>query len=307
MTTWQANLSLLLVSAIWGSSFVVVKEAVETVPPLLFVALRFWVGAAALAVVYWRALRSSPGVWRAGSLVGMLLFASFALQTFGLQTTTSAKAGFITGLSVVMVPIGSAILLRRPPRSVAVAGVALATIGLALLSVPDSLTPGLGDLLVLGCAFGFAAHILALGALPRGYHPGVLATAQLVASAISATVLVALLPDQRAPVSGSAWVAVLSMGLLATAGAYLIQTIAQRYTSPTDTALIFMAEPVFAALFAYFWRGETLQPRAWFGATLILAGMALAQLEVQVHAARVARHLLRGLQLLAFLVRTRGG
>lgn len=303
----QANLCLLLVTAVWGSSFVVVKEAVATVPPLLFIALRFWVGAAALAAVYWRSLRSSPGAWRAGAAVGVLLFASFALQTFGLQTTTSAKAGFITGLSVVIVPLGSALVLRRSPRPAAAVGIALAMAGLALLSMPENLTPNPGDLLVLGCAFGFAAHILALGALPVEYHPGVLATAQLVAAAASATVLAGLLPGQRSAVTGSAWLAVLSMGLLATAGAFLVQTIAQRYTSPTDTALIFLAEPVFAALFAYLWRGETLEPRGWLGATLILAGMALSQLEVQVHAARVARHLLRGLHLLALLVRSRGG
>lgn len=304
MATWQANLLLLITTAVWGSSFVIVKQAVAQVPPLLFIALRFWVGAAGLALVYRTALRSAE-TWVVGGRLGLLLFGSFALQTFGLQSTTSAKAGFITGLNAVFVPIGSTLLLRRSPRPAALAGVVSATLGLGLLSLPDHLVPDYGDLLVLLCALGFAAHILALGASPERLHPGALATVQLVAGAVAASLMVAFLPGQRGPVPGEVWPAILSMGLFATAGAYLAQTLAQRHTSPTDTALIFLAEPVFAAMFAYLWLGETMPTRAWVGAGLILAGMAVAQSEVHVHAARVARHVLRGFQLLALLVRAR--
>ncbi len=279
LSTWQANSSLLVVSLVWGLSFVMVKDAVRTVAPFVFLTLRFWLAAALLWAVYAGAARRAPlSTWLAGAATGMLLFAGFGFQTYGLQFTTSARAGFITGLSVVIVPVGSAILLRRPPGGWAVAGVALATLGLGLLSLDAAFVPGRGELLVLFCALAFAAHILALGHYAARHHPGVLAVSQITTAAVLFTAASLTLSSWPAHLTPGVWFSVAVMGLLATAGAFLVQTAVQRYTTPVSTALIFLAEPVFAALFGYRWHGDVLSARGWLGSGLILAAMALSEL-----------------------------
>ncbi len=168
-----ADLALLLVTAIWGGTFVMVKDAVEQYPVFPFLALRFGLATLVLAAVSGRRLRSLGGKgWAAGGLIGLFLFAGYALQTLGLQQGASAsKAGFITGLSVVIVPILSAAVLRRQPAPEAVLGVILATVGLAALTLDGNLEVTAAELLVLGCALSFALHIVAVSFLRPNMTP----------------------------------------------------------------------------------------------------------------------------------------
>lgn len=273
-----ADVALLWVTAIWGSTFVLVKDAVAQYPVLPFLALRFAVAAAALAPAAWRArARLRPSDLGAGALAGVLLFAGYAFQTFGLHETTAAKAGFITGLSVVLVPLFVALLWRRLPSRAALLGTALATAGLALLSLNADWSIQRGDLLVLGCAFGFAGHITALGALSPGRDARILTLVQVVTVAVlsgAASLTGAGLPA----VPTAVWGAALFTGLAATALAFYIQTAAQQFTTAGHTALIFSAEPVFAALFGVLVAGEHLAPRGWLGCAAILAGVILGAL-----------------------------
>ncbi len=284
---WQANLILLATTAVWGSSFVVVKEAVEAIDPYLFIALRFAVAGLLLGGIFGRRLLSSgPETWKAGAWMGLWLFLGFTFQTLGLALTSSTNSGFITGLCVVMVPLGSALLrLKWPDRSTSL-GVLLAAAGLVLLSTPDNLAPNRGDLLTLIAAVAFAIHILATGNYAPKHHPGVLALIQILtvglisslAAAASGSLSFVSLSAATAPV----WMAVIAMGIVATAGGYLAQTAVQRFTTPTSTALIFLMEPVFAAIFAFVFRGEVIGPQGWVGAGLILAGMAISELRSPV-------------------------
>lgn len=282
MQRWQANGLLLIVTLVWGLSFVILKDGTEAVAPLTFNALRFWIAIASVLPFAWRPLRQlPPRLWLAGAAAGLALFAGMALQILGLQLVSPATSAFITGLSVVLVPLGAAVVLRQPPGTGAIFGVIAATIGLALLSLKGSLMPGPGELLTLACAASFAAHILLIGRFTRDVHPIAFLTVQLLVTAVLSTLGVFLFEQPAGLLPGllpvaARW-ALLAMGLSASF-TYLLQIAAQRYTTPTETALIFLMEPVFAALFAFLFHGERLGSRGLAGAGLILLGMVLAEL-----------------------------
>ncbi|MEA3459758.1 MAG: DMT family transporter [Chloroflexota bacterium] len=286
----RADLALLLVALIWGATFVMVKEAVTNFPVFAFLALRFALAFAALLIIIWWRENSrknkegmpSPslgrGAIRAGVLIGLLLFAGYAFQTVGLRYTSPGKAGFITGLSVAIVPLFSALLLRRSPSRSAILGVTLATVGLALLSLRDGWTIARGDAIVLGCAFAFALHIISVGAFaPRMDTLNL--TAIQIATVALVSGLISLATERPWPTASQAvCFAALFTGIFATSLAFAVQNAAQRFTSPTHTALIFSTEPIFAALFSYLLAGERLSGRGLVGCGLILTGMITAEL-----------------------------
>ncbi|MCL6430208.1 MAG: DMT family transporter [Anaerolineae bacterium] len=273
-----ADLALLAVTAVWGSTFVLVKGAVARYPVLPFLSVRFAIAALVLLPA---ALARRPAVRRsdllAGVLAGGLLFAGYGFQTAGLQHTEAAKAGFITGLSVVLVPLFVAVLWRRLPSWQALAGTVLATVGLGMLSLGADWSIGRGDLLVLGCAFSFAGHITALGALSPGRDPRLLTLIQVSTVSVLSGALV-LARGAFPAMPGPVWGAAVFTGVAATALAFLIQTAAQQFTTAGHTALIFAAEPVFAALFGVLAAGERMLARGWAGCGLILAGVILGAL-----------------------------
>lgn len=289
-----ADASLLFVTAVWGATFVMVQDAVTGFPVFAFLALRFALAALVLLPFLLRnravgsadsrrslhaaGTRVAAASWLPGILVGIALFAGYAFQTFGLRFTTPAKAGFITGMSVVLVPLGQAIFLRRPPRRNSIIGVALAAAGLALLSLQADLSVSVGDLLVLACAVAFSVHILLVGRYAPDWQPLRLAFVQIVTVAVLSSAA-ALLVDRPVPwPPGNVWFAAAFTGLLATALAFFVQSRAQQATSPTHTALIFAAEPVFAGLFSFLLIGEVLGPRQILGSALIVAGMLVSEL-----------------------------
>ena len=181
------------------------------------------------------------------------------------------------GLSVVLTPLFAGLLLRQPPGRWPVSGALLAAVGLACLSL-QSLEVRRGDALVLGCAVAFAAHILLLGRYAPRFSTYRLAVVQLATAGLVALVWAGLAGDLVVPGSAEVWVALAITSVAASAGAFLIQTRAQREVSPTRTAVILTMEPVFAGLFGFLLAGERLSGRGWLGAGLILAGMLVAEL-----------------------------
>jgi drug/metabolite transporter (DMT)-like permease len=285
-----ADGSLLLVTVVWGTTFVVVKLAVETVDPLLFVALRFLAAAAVLGTLYWRRLACAPGAtWVAGGWLGLALLAGFALQTLGLRETTPARAAFITGLSIVMVPVLAAAFFGQRPGRLAVCGVGVSFAGLVVLSAPlaaDAAASGYpasaswrGDALVLGCALAFALHIVGVGHFAGRHDPRAITAVQVAVVALLAGVWAGA-SGAPLPTAWPVWGAVAYMGAVATALVFLLQNWAQIHTSSTHAALIFALEPAFAALFSFLLHGEQLTARSLAGGALILAGMVLAELRL---------------------------
>ena len=293
-----ADAALLFVTAVWGATFVMVQEAVTGFPVFAFLSLRFilatavllplflryrrsWqpgnVGAASSAVVQSEKVRASQTSLLPGIVIGLALFAGYAFQTFGLRLTTPAKAGFITGFSVVLVPLGETLFLRRPPGRNAIVGVGLAAVGLALLSLQSDMSVSLGDLLVLCCAIAFAAHILLIGRFAPYWPPLRLAFVQIATVAVVSSLAAVSVDRPIGWPPGNVWFAAAFTGLFATALAFFIQSRAQQATTSTHTALIFAAEPVFAGIFSFLLIGEVLGPRQILGCALILAGMLAAE------------------------------
>jgi drug/metabolite transporter (DMT)-like permease len=280
---WRADLTLAFITLIWGSTFVVVKEALADCSTLLFLALRFSLAAVSLAIVF-RPLPSKFTRLRllliGGGLAGVCLFAGYVFQTLGLRYTTPSKSAFITGLSIVLVPVIGALVQRRAPSLSEALGVVTATAGMAMMTLPaDSLRVEEGDLLTLACAVAFAAHILVVGHYAPQLGFQALTLVQIATAAVLSLASFWWVETPFIRWTPGVIAAVLVTGLLATALAFAAQAWAQQYTTPTRTALIFALEPVFAWATSFIVAGELLSRRATAGAALILAGILLVELK----------------------------
>jgi drug/metabolite transporter (DMT)-like permease len=274
--------SLVAVALVWGATFVLVKQALADVSTLLFLTLRFSAAAAALAFVFRREFRApnARASLLRGAFAGIFLFGGYVLQTAGLKFTSASKAGFITGLYVPLVPIIGGLIHQKLPQISELMGIAMACVGMFLMTVQkDILHIAPGDLLVAGCALAYAFHIVILGRFAPVSNIGVLTVAQISTGALLGAATFWWVEPARIVFSGSVWIALAVTSVLATAVAFTIQTWAQRWTSPTRTALIFAMEPVFAWVTAYLLIGEVLSRRAGVGAALILGGILMVELK----------------------------
>jgi drug/metabolite transporter (DMT)-like permease len=272
-----ALLALILVTAVWGITFVQVKDAVEVYPLFAFLAVRFAIASATLVVPAAPRLRSlGRQGFGAGLLLGSFLAAGYALQTAGLERTTVSSAGFITGLYVVLTPLVALALFRERLGLAVWAGVALAITGLAMLSGVEAGSP-LGDLLVLGCAAAFAFQIVVTGRFAPHHDPLALTFVQMLAALVGFTAIALALGQVEVPRGWTVWSALIVTGVFASALAYLIQTWAQQRTSATRVAIIYATEPVFAGFFGYVLAGDRLGTLGWIGCAVILAGIVVSE------------------------------
>jgi drug/metabolite transporter (DMT)-like permease len=278
----RADLALALIALIWGATFVVVKRALLDVSPFLYLAIRFSLAAAVLALWFRGRIRLGFGrqeYW-AGMRVGAILMLGYVLQTVGLATTSPSKSAFLTGLYIVLVPFVASLVYRVKPRILEVAGAFVAGFGMALLSISgESMSIATGDLLTLGCAAAFAVHIVLLGRWAPRFGFESLSLLQIVAAAAVAIVATPLIEEPFIRWTPAVTGAILIGGLLATALAFVLQTWAQQRTTPTRAAVIFSLEPVFAWLVSWTVEGEVLTLRAAAGAVCILGGILLVELK----------------------------
>lgn len=278
-----ADVALLIVTAIWGATFVMVDIAVETVSVFVFLAFRFSIAFIILGGIFGYFIWKNSITWKElgkGALVGVFLFSGYAFQTFGLELGTNpGKAAFITGLSVVFVPIFASILLKKVPPLLSWIGFLVAVVGLGLLSIEQNLIPQISDLLVLICAFMFAAHIVAIDRFIKTIDFRKLSIIQIGITMILSWVATVLFFNDSFPIIFSREVlfAMFFTGVLATAVVFVVQTIAQKYTPSTHVALIFAMEPVFGALFAVLFSDTMLSWQQWLGAGLIFISMIYQQ------------------------------
>ena len=279
---WTASLALVAAALLFGSTFLVVQDAVESVDPVPFLAVRFAIGAAVLAPLALRRgttdLRT-PGLVRAGALAGLALTAGYVLQTVGLQYTTSSVSAFLTYLLVVFVPLIVAVRTRRLPPGPTVVGVALAVGGLALLGGGDEVGAGRGELLTLGCALAFAVHLLVLADAAPRFPVAALSAVQF--AVVTGVLAVPALSSGGAGFDGGAWAAAAYTGVAVTALGLGLQAWGQRRVSATRAALLLLIEPVSAAVLG-FAAGERLGVAGGAGALLILAGILVSELAVPV-------------------------
>lgn len=292
----RAYLLMLLVVAVWGSTFVLIKGALADSTPAAFNLVRMTLAWLLLAIVYHRSWRGiHRGQLAAGALVGFFLAAGYQFQTTGLARTTPSKSAFITGLMVVMVPLFSSIPALRPPgahqpRWNAYTAAALAFIGILLLTapasgglMPDHSSINFGDVLTFGCAVAFALHCLALSHVsPRvSFQP--LALLQVGFCAVFMALSLPLIEHPQLKFTPRLISAIVIAAVLATAAAFSIQSWAQAILPSTHIALLLTLEPVFAWITSFLFTGERLGLRPAAGALLILAGIALTELLPQPH------------------------
>ena len=272
-----ALLALVLVTAVWGVTFVQVKDAVALYPLFAFLAVRFWIATLTLAVPGLPRVRSlgRPGLV-GGAFLGLLLAAGYTLQTAGLERTTVSSTGFITGMYVVLTPLIALVLVRSRIGLPVWGGVALSTIGLAMLSGihAGSVT---GDLLVLAAAAVYSLQIVLMERYAPRYDAVAFTFVEMLAAGVALGVVAAALGDLHLPHGWTVWGALLVTGVFASALAFLVQTWAQRRTSATRTALAFTMEPVWTAFFGYTLAGDRLGLLGWGGCAVIMAGIVLAE------------------------------
>jgi drug/metabolite transporter (DMT)-like permease len=289
----KAHAALLLCSFFWGVTFVVVKDALLDISVFGYLAARFLLGALPMIWFYWDDLRkiTREELWP-GVQIGLFMFAGYAFQTAGIARTTPSKAAFITGVSVVLVPIFVAVFWRKKIGPWAWIGAAGSFIGLYFLTVPkEGLTElNHGDLLVMGCAVMYALQIIYISRYSATYSLGALSCLQVILVGILSAIVV--------PVFNATGVepffvrftfrmefGVVVTAIFTTAIAYPLLVWAQRHTTATNTALILTTEPVFAALTSFFMEHERLGGRALTGAALILGGIFLAEWKGTIPAA----------------------
>ena len=276
---WQADCALAVVALVWGTTFVLVKQAITHISALYFLSLRFSLASLCLLVIFIPSFRSMStrellAGLRGGFTAGVFLWIGYVLQTFGLRYTSAANSGFLTGLYIVLVPLIGSVVYRQKPALRELAGLAVAAAGMVIMTLPTSGTRfsiNLGDSLTIACAVAFAFHLLVLGHFSKREKVEAVALGQLSCAALLSTA--SLMVEKPVAVwSPIVAFSIVITAVFATALAFALQTWGQKHTTSTRTALIFALEPVFALMTAIA-VGEPARWPAIVGGALILAGI----------------------------------
>jgi drug/metabolite transporter (DMT)-like permease len=270
--------TLLFVTLIWGATFALIKEALNSIGPFYFLAIRFTIAGIIMFFIFRKNFKEHS-IYPSYILGGIFLFLGYAFQTVGLKYTTASNAAFITGLSVVIVPFLEILFMKRKLPFSSSLGAVFSTIGLWLLTGIQAVTINYGDILTLICALCFALQIITVGIIAPDGDTGVVATTQVIIVAILSWVSIFIFKEGvHIQLSYTAIWAILITAIFATALAFYVQAFAQKEINPTTVALVFATEPVFGGIFGYLLLGEVLKLSGLIGAGLILLGMVLTQI-----------------------------
>jgi drug/metabolite transporter (DMT)-like permease len=273
-----AEIALIGVAAIWGLTFSLVQDAIGHIPVMTFLAYRFIPAALIVGAISRKQLAKLSRLgWRAGIVMGIFLTGGYVFQTFGLQRTSAAHAGFITGLWVVLTPVVGALFFHHRSSWYVWIAAGISAIGLLLLSGFGGRGRVAGDVLVLVCALCFTFHIFATDGAVQDHDVGALVAVQLAFCGLVSLAAAAGQGALELPRSGIVWLALAITAVIASALGFFVQTYAQTTAAPSRTALILASEPAFAGLFAYLLKGQTLTPLGWLGAALIMAAIVAVE------------------------------
>jgi drug/metabolite transporter (DMT)-like permease len=290
--SWFADINLLIVAFVWGTTFVIVQRAIAFLEPYSFNSIRFSLAALMLLIVILLFKQKSLQyfkkslIWKNGVILGFFLFLGYGFQTVGLLYTTSSKAGFITGLSVVLVPLLSYLFLNQKLNWQIGLSSMLAVFGLYLLTIRQSLSINIGDGYVLLCSVSFAMHIVFTGKFAKRLDAMSVTIVQLFTVSLFSFITAVFTENWKGIFASNKVLkpevitALFVTALFATALAFLAQTYFQSFTTPSRVALIFAMEPVFAAITAYIMLDERLGLKSLAGCFLILLGMLLSELKI---------------------------
>lgn len=289
MKRWLAIGGLILVTVIWGGGFVASDMALESMRPFQIMTVRFFLAAVLMGLISIRSLRGMKreAVW-AGILMGVALFAAFALQIIGLQYTTPSKNAFLTALNVVIVPFIAFLILKKKIGIKGIIGAVMSVAGVALLSLNGDLSLGLGDGLTLLCAVGFAFQIFLTSEFVKKYPATVLNFVQMMTAFVLSVISLFAFGETAFQVTSTGWLSVLYLGVVSTTVCYLLQTACQKYVDETKAAIILSMESLFGTLFSIIILHEIITPRMVAGCAIILAAVIISNLSETQEGAEAA-------------------
>ncbi len=275
----RAELILLAMTLIWGSTFVLVKTALGQASPFVFLATRFFIATLFIRLILADKFKVIPKeTLRAGIILGVFLFLGFAFQTVGLKFTTASKSAFVTSMSVVLVPILATFLTKDRPKNSSLVGILLVVIGMYFLTLPKSQKFNAGDILTVFCAVAFAFQIIYVEIYNKKYDTAQLLYVQLLATFVLSLPSIFLFDKFQFDLGATLIFTLLTTSIVATCLVFYLQNKFQKNTTATKAAVIYTLEPVFASFFAYFSFGETLGTVSLIGAAFIICGTLVSEL-----------------------------
>lgn len=283
-TFWNqrtADLTMICISMAWGTSYLFMKLGLGVLPPFTVLALRFCIAFFIVAAIFFKHLNHTWHTIGNGALLGILTYGMCALLILGLKTTTASNAGFLTSTAVVMVPIFHAFLVRKLPDFSVVIGTVLTTVGISCLTLQQSLVFHSGDILCFIGAIIYAIYIILTDKLSKQDDGLLLGVWQIGFAGLYSAVSALIFETPSLPSSTVGWVAVLGLAVLGSAFAFIAQPVAQKYTTPEHTGVLFSLEPVFAAIFAFIFLHETMSGCGYLGVLLVMAGVLTVSLRAK--------------------------
>jgi drug/metabolite transporter (DMT)-like permease len=275
----RAELYLLSITVVWGSTFVLTKFVLENASPFAYISLRFTVASILFAAIFFRRLRTiSKDAIKKGAVLGVLLFFGFVLQTVGLKYTTASKSAFVTGLMVVFTPMFQLLIERKAPKPGNIIGVILVAIGLFFLTSPKGSEFNLGDTLTLVCAVLFSLYTVYLSIFGKEHDPAHLTFLQFISTALLSVLAIPFLETAYIHINFNFIIQIAYLAIMPTVVALYVMAKYQKYTTPTRSAVIYSMEPPLAALFAFFLIGEQIGIQGIVGGILILFGLIISEL-----------------------------
>ena len=273
-TQHRADALIGLVAMAWGSSYLLMKVGLGAIPPFSLIALRFLIAFFAVSLLFREKIKqTTPRTLLRGSILGLFLFGLFAFLIHGMQTTSTSNAGFLKSPPVLLVP-----------------GTLLAMTGIGFMMLQQSMALHSGDVLCLTCAVVYAFHILLTADFTKKEDGLLLGIWQLGFAGLYGLICTMLFETPTLPAAPSQWMAVLGLALICSAFGFVAQPMAQKYTTPEHTGLLFSLEPLFSALFAFLFLQETLSAKGYFGAALMMAGVLVASASPEKKAAQTAQN-----------------
>lgn len=273
----SADLILGLVAMTWGSSYLLMKIGLGGISPYTIIALRFGIAFLVVGAIFFKKLKgTNTKIIVHSSFLGLLLFGLFAFLLHGMQSTTASNAGFLTSTTVVFVPVFNAFMIRKKPEKAVVAGCLVTITGIALLSLQGTMTLHSGDVLCLLGAVSYAFYIIFTDIYSKQEEGLLLGIWQLGFAGIYGLIFSLIFESPSLPQSAMQWGAILGLALICSAFGFVVQPVAQKYTTPEHTGLLFSLEPVFSAILAFIFLHETLSPQGYVGAVLVLGGVVIA-------------------------------
>ncbi|MBP2020798.1 drug/metabolite transporter (DMT)-like permease [Clostridium punense] len=277
-----ADISLLLVAIIWGGGFIAVKDSLDVLTPYYQMALRFSISTLLMYIVFYNKVKKiNKNQFKHGAIIGVFLFLGFAFQTVGIKYTTAGKSAFLTAVYVVLVPFLQWIIIKRKPDNYSIAGAVICLLGISFLTLQGGFSLNYGDGLTLICAFAFAGQILAIGKYVELDDPLILTIVQLGVAAVLSLIVALFFEPIPTHMNLRAISSILYLAVFSTTLAFLVQNIAQKYTSSTHAAIILSLESFFGAVFSVFFFNEIFNIAMIVGCILIFIAIITTETKLE--------------------------